>query len=527
MASSPSAAPFFARLAPARYSTGTKMLLILTAALLPLGLIALFASIQSAHAKQQQREADARVIATAEARQIDILLLRGAAMIRANLTGPGLDRRTCRTLLDRDRVALDPGLDLALFNADGTVTCATPEFNAAGLPRPRGSLVTALIPNDGGLRFTVAGPESTFGIGQIPTPVLRRILGVDKNQGITLSQGGETLTVASIGRVSSLGRRVQVTIPAASGQMQLRLDTTANPISAVEILLVLLPVLMWAAAAAICWVVLDQLLVRPLRQLQAAIAIYKPGDGPLILPRITTPAEEIRLLGEALESTAGQLVAREMQLEEGLNHQVRLTREVHHRVKNNLQVVASLINLHSRGTEGPVADAYASIQRRVDALAVVHRNHFAELEENRGVAMRSIVSELTANLRATAPAKAAHITITLDMIPAFITQDVAVPVAFLITEIVELVMNCDPSGTVALTLVPGDTPDRAMLSIAAPGLSADACVHHPSRGRFERIVTGLSRQLRSQLDYDAVAGRYLIGIAVTPDIEGAASTKKI
>jgi two-component sensor histidine kinase len=257
--------------------------------------------------------------------------------------------------------------------------------------------------------------------------------------------------------------------------------------------------------------------VRPLRQMQRAIDSYHPGEGPLILPRISTPAEEIRALGEALESTAGQLVARELELEEGLSHQVRLTREVHHRVKNNLQVVASLINLHARGTEGDVAAAYASIQRRVDALAVVHRNHYAELEENRGVALRSIVAELTANLRATAPSHAQHLTIMLDIIPAFITQDVAVPVAFLVTEIVELVMICDPGGTVAISLTPAATARRAILTIESKRLGEDICELHSGRARFERIVTGLARQLRSHLDYDGAIGRYQVEIAITPD----------
>jgi two-component sensor histidine kinase len=205
---------------------------------------------------------------------------------------------------------------------------------------------------------------------------------------------------------------------------------------------------------------------------------------------------------------------------------VKLTREVHHRVKNNLQVVASLINLHARGTEGDVAGAYASIQRRVDALAVVHRNHYAELEENRGVALRSIVAELTANLRATAPPSASHLTITLDMISAFITQDVAVPVAFLVTEIVELVMTCDPTGSIALSLTPGETADRAILALESRGLAESVCAQNSGRARFERIVTGLTRQLRSSLNYDPIAGRYEIAIAITPDSESAADFAK-
>ena len=203
-------------------------------------------------------------------------------------------------------------------------------------------------------------------------------------------------------------------------------------------------------------------------------------------------------------------------MQEGLRHQMRLTREVHHRVKNNLQVVASLINLHSRDASGDVAAAYASIQRRVDALAVVHRNHYAELEENNGVALRSILGELTANLRATAPATASGMSISLEIVPAFVTQDVAVPVSFLVTETVELVMTCDPGAHIAIALSEGPSADRALLSIEAAGLSAERCLHDRARDRFERIVTGLSRQLRAPLDYDPAVGRYAIALPIIP-----------
>ncbi|HEY0468614.1 MAG TPA: PAS domain S-box protein, partial [Polyangiaceae bacterium] len=94
---------------------------------------------------------------------------------------------------------------------------------------------------------------------------------------------------------------------------------------------------------------------------------------------------------------------RTVDLSTALQEREVLLQEVHHRVKNNLQVVASLINLHARGAKNDdIAAAYASIQRRVDALSVVHRNHFAELEENRGVALKPLISELATNLRATA-----------------------------------------------------------------------------------------------------------------------------
>ena len=503
-------------------STGTKMLLILTAALLPLGLIAFFASIQSARAKYQQREADARLVATAEARQIDILLLRGSNLIRGTLAMRDIDGRRCPALLKEVDRVFEADVRLALFDAGGLVRCASPGMDVRHPRPPRGSIGIdlALAQAPAGLRFTLAGSEGSYGVGELPIALLRRVMPTDPSQSIVVRQGTTRLRLSAPVRGSPLSQRLAVSAPIANGQAALDLAMISNPISAVEILLVLLPLMMWAAAAMIGWIVVDYLLVRPLAQLQRAVVAYGAGDGSLDLPRITTPSQEMRGLADAFEATARRLAGREAELEQGLEHQVRLTREVHHRVKNNLQVVASLINLHSRGTQGDVAGAYASIQRRVDALAVVHRNHYAELEENRGVALRSIVAELTANLRSTAPPSASNLTITLDMMPAFVTQDVAVPVAFLLTEIVELIMTCDAAGGVAIALTPGAAADRALLSIRAPGLTEERCSAHSSRERFDRIIVGLSRQLRSPLDYDGSAGRYQIAIAVLPQEEG-------
>src|SRR5207237_10922242 len=112
----------------------------------------------------------------------------------------------------------------------------------------------------------------------------------------------------------------------------------------------------------------------------------------------------------------------------------RLVREVHHRVKNNLQVVASLLNIHGRTAQAPEARAaYAGISRRVGALSIVHRNHFAEMEENRGISLRPLVTELAAELRASAPESARARPLDLAVNTVFPTQDVAVVVALLVS----------------------------------------------------------------------------------------------
>ena len=150
-------------------------------------------------------------------------------------------------------------------------------------------------------------------------------------------------------------------------------------------LLLLLPLLMWVLAALVTWLLVNRLLIRPLKRLERAVIDYQPGRGTLELPRKLGPATEIQELRDAFGRAIAESKNRIAKWARALEGQRRLVREVHHRVKNNLQVVASLLNIHGRSAETRDArDAYAGISRRVGALSIVHRNHFAEMEENRG-----------------------------------------------------------------------------------------------------------------------------------------------
>ncbi len=502
----------------ARLSSGAKMLIIMTVALLPLGVIALFASVQSAHDKRLQHEADARLIATAEARQLDLAVIRSANVVRAGAFAAGGTGDECRRTLRQAATLLPADARIAFFGPDGRLRCATKGFGSEDLPPTRGNIGVELLLLDppGGIRFTVGASDGSYGVGELSQAQLTRSLGdSDINQGVLLRQGAARLPLVGPRKAGPLDQRITVSAPIAGGQINLVATVYASAVSAIEILLVLLPLLMWAGAAIIGWSVVQGLLLRPLGQLQRSVA--QLGAAPLALPRLQTPALEITALADSFRNAAEQIATREIALEEGLNRQVRLTREVHHRVKNNLQVVASLIALHARGSTGDVAAAYASIQRRVDALAVVHRNHYAELEENRGVALRSLIGELTSNLRATAPAQASHFHIMLDMAAVHVSQDVAVPVAFLITEVIELLMTTAPADPVMVSVRTTDRPDRALLGIRASGLASPAARESADRQRFERIAGGFARQLRSALTLDEDGTRYTIEITVVPE----------
>jgi two-component system, sensor histidine kinase PdtaS len=255
-------------------------------------------------------------------------------------------------------------------------------------------------------------------------------------------------------------------------------------------------------------------LIRPLQELRASVAAYRPGE--IIDPAQvrSMPAQELRELGDTFRAITRTVALHEAELAAGLDRQTRLTREVHHRVKNNLQVITSLINFHARGAKSREATAaYASIQRRVDALAVVHRHHYAEMEENRGLGLRAVIGELAANIRATTP-EDRSLAITLEIEPFLVSQDVAVAVAFLVTELVELASSVAARASVRISVRGTEREQRAMLRVSSPALVDSDALREGIEHRFGRVIEGLSRQLRARLHHDPLVGAYEIEIGV-------------
>jgi two-component sensor histidine kinase len=298
------------------------------------------------------------------------------------------------------------------------------------------------------------------------------------------------------------------------GALHARIGAEDKRITTYDRLVLLLPVLMWIAAALITWLLVSRLLVRPLKRLERSVVAYEPGT-PLELPRKLGPSAEIEELRDAFARAVTRVEESDAEMTSALEGQRRLVREVHHRVKNNLQVVASLLNIHGRSASGPEArSAYAAISRRVGALSIVHRNHFAEMEENRGIAMRPLITELAAELRAGAPEAARTIRADLELDSVNTTQDVAVAIAFLVTEIVEFAMLHCPTDPIEISLR-RTSELTARLMLASPVLVPDED-GSSEKLQFERIVTGLAKQLRSTLDRKL--GRYSVDLPVFPPV---------
>ena len=205
-----------------RLSSGTKMLFIMTLALMPLGLIALFASIQSAAAKRYQHVADAHVIAAAEARQIDLTVLRAANILRLAAAAAANQPGRCAAIVAEAGRAIGTITTLALFDARGRRLCASSDAALAAARPPRGAIGAELRLVDAGIGFSVRSPEGAFGIGTLPSDRLVAVLGVnDRSYGIDLVQG-RLPAVAGVAppkrRLSARAAHLTVTAPVSGGQ---------------------------------------------------------------------------------------------------------------------------------------------------------------------------------------------------------------------------------------------------------------------------------------------------------------------
>jgi two-component sensor histidine kinase len=503
----------------ARLSTAAKLLLILTAVLLPIGIaLALLGNngIRQASVALEGRNQDQ---SRAAASAIESLIARNALALRVAANGALAEGAAGACERAQRSLSIAPGVvsSFELENPDGRPICTVGQVGDTGI-------LPVVAPGDIRVRIAAGADAVAIRVGvingiataNVPLNELRAAM---KDSGgnieaVVLTDESRELRVAGPPSGSDLRMRLSQW-PLGNGNLTARIGVTQARLTTQDQLILLLPLLMWVAAAMIAWLLVSRLLIRPLKQLQRAVLAYRPGEGPLELPRKVGPSTEIQELRDAFGRAIGRVEESESETSAALEGQRRLVREVHHRVKNNLQVIASLLNIHGRSAETPEArGAYAGISRRVGALSIVHRNHFAEMEENRGISVRPLITELAAELRASAPEEARGVRIDLELDTLSTTQDVAVAVAFLITEVIEFAMLNAPDAPVELSMR-RTSELTARLSLSSPILLPDD-EHDAEKVQFERIIGGLAKQLRSTLDRKL--GRYSVDLPVFPPV---------
>ncbi|MGV6849148.1 MAG: sensor histidine kinase [Marinibacterium sp.] len=144
---------------------------------------------------------------------------------------------------------------------------------------------------------------------------------------------------------------------------------------------VIFPLLMWLASLAVAVLGLHRLVIRHVFALSRAMTQH--AEGRLKGGRIDlkNPPAELRSAEVAFNRMILLLAEAEARQEQDLRDKEVLLREVHHRVKNNLQLIVSIMNMQARKAHGPeVRRILDDLQRRVRGLAVLHRRLYARPE---------------------------------------------------------------------------------------------------------------------------------------------------
>jgi two-component sensor histidine kinase len=225
----------------------------------------------------------------------------------------------------------------------------------------------------------------------------------------------------------------------------------------------------------------------------------------MALGRLDTVSElrgapvEIWQLGENLRSMAIRLDHRESDLRESLAQKQLMLREIHHRVKNNLQIVTSLLNLYARlPRSGAFREAFADLQIRINALALVHR-HLYESEDLKEIDLAPFLKNLCALLQDGSGVPARRVGVQLEVPDLRMSGDRAVPLALLTTEIVtNSFKHAFPDGRSGQIDIRLDVAEggEAILSISDNGIGPDmAPPANPAVTMGTTLIAAFAKQL--------------------------------
>ena len=265
-----------------------------------------------------------------------------------------------------------------------------------------------------------------------------------------------------------------------------------NPLSGI-----LFPLMTFGLALAAVLIVTERVTLRWIAYLQRIASLYARGRFSVRPVQAEQAPPEIRELAETLEQMADAIVGRDAFLRDNLAQKDALMREIHHRVKNNLQVISSLLNMQQRALTDPAARAAMSDTRqRITALALIYRALYQGPDLKR-VDLRPFLQELTAQLIAGEINHGPAVRTELSVEALVIDPDRLAPLALFA---VEAITNAQKHAFVArggvLRLSFRVHGEEAELEISDDGQASENALTSSGVGRV--LMTAFARQLRGR-----------------------------
>ncbi len=143
-----------------------------------------------------------------------------------------------------------------------------------------------------------------------------------------------------------------------------------------------------------------------------------------------------RYRNSALRLQARKTQNQTRKLDKVIGEREVLSREVHHRVKNNLQVVSSLLNLQAASlNDGPVREEFLRGKRRIDTIALVHHKLYG-LTDLRNVDLAVFFSQLIEALASMHRPQSATVSVSVGTAGIKSDQDTAIELGIVLCELI-------------------------------------------------------------------------------------------
>lgn len=204
-----------------------------------------------------------------------------------------------------------------------------------------------------------------------------------------------------------------------------------------------------------------------------------------------------------------QLKKKNAEIERALEEKSILLKEIHHRVKNNLQVISSLLKLQSHYiTDSKALSALSDGRNRVQSMALLHKKLYRE-DDMLGVDMKSYFSELVEGLFDAYHVNEKKIRLDLEVEAIRLDVDTVIPLGLIANELISNALKHAFTGIEEPALVVRlfEEDNKLILSIRDNGKGMPIPETNENRQSFGyKLIESLSGKLQADLSLDSGEG---------------------
>lgn len=208
------------------------------------------------------------------------------------------------------------------------------------------------------------------------------------------------------------------------------------------------------------------------------------------------------------KKTSKTLKDKNSQISLALHDREILLKEIHHRVKNNLQVISSLLNLQAGSLSDEVAiDAVKDGQHRVKSMALIHQKLYQD-DDLRGVEVHDYVKNLTSELMNTFGINADDLKVEIDIQQLKLDIDTLIPLGLIINELItnslKYAFSKSEQGLLKIEMMEQNEKLAVIISDNGVGMNEEALTTANSFGW--KMIRSLARKLKAEINITNRAG---------------------